>query len=551
MAMIPSCLEQVEAAPGSEPAVAPVSGQEQQWNLLGRCTLALLVVGILCRTLRFLLGFPIWGDEASVCLNFLELDYGGLLHQLRYGQVAPLLFLWGELTALRLFGGSEWAMRLLPFLAGLGSLLLFWRLTRLVLKPLEATLALGFLAVAIWPVSMSTLVKPYSLDLFMALALLLPAAHWLRRPRQLGWLVLLGLVTPLAVFSSYPVIFVGGAVSLALLPATWSRGARPQLLWVAYNVTLATCFLLHYGIVGRGQLRTPVNATTTALEMSAYWAEGFPPSSPLALLKWLLLIHTGQMTAYPLGSSNGGSSLTALLCLVGAWQFRTSQRRPLLVLCGAPFVLSFIAAVLHRYPYGASCRLTQYLAPAVCLAAGAGAAALIERLRSPELRWRWTLGICLLFLLVGMGGMIRDLVKPYRDPETRWTYQVMRQFAVEARSGAPIVVLNNPDEVDRVFRWYLALYGDRVSWNGRIDWARAAASREVLGVCYRAHKLTAPEQLARVPVHRQIPVSVKVQAWLVQSGLPWVLKRAVSDTGVPPSWRDPVKHLDQFRWVLE
>src|SRR5437660_1119811 len=127
---------------------------ERQQALLRRFALALLVVGALWRTLRYLLQAPIWGDEAMLCLNFLEKDYAGLTHGLLYSQVAPLLFLWGEATSLHLLGSSELALRLLPFLAGIGALFLFWRLARLALPPLAGTLAVGLLAVAIWPVSM-------------------------------------------------------------------------------------------------------------------------------------------------------------------------------------------------------------------------------------------------------------------------------------------------------------------------------------------------------------------------------------------------------------
>src|SRR5581483_9466838 len=161
---------------------------QQSRRLLRQLTLALLVIGVLWRLVRYLLRFPIWEDEAFICLNFLELDYLGLTRELRNCQVAPLLFLWGELTSLRLLGTSELSMRLLPFLAGMASLLLFWRLARATLPPLARTIAVGFLAVAIWPVSMGAFTKPYSLDLFTSLLLLLPAVHWLQQPHQSRWL---------------------------------------------------------------------------------------------------------------------------------------------------------------------------------------------------------------------------------------------------------------------------------------------------------------------------------------------------------------------------
>lgn len=125
-------------------------------------------------------------------------------------------------------------MRLLPLLAGLGGLLLTWRLAHLILSPLGRALAVAFLAVAIWPVSMSTVIKPYSLDLLMSAALLVPAVEWLRRPERVRWLLVLAVVMPVAVFGSYPSVFVAGGVSLALLAQVWhNRAGRPRrpTLW--------------------------------------------------------------------------------------------------------------------------------------------------------------------------------------------------------------------------------------------------------------------------------------------------------------------------------
>jgi hypothetical protein len=538
-----------EPNPGAE-ALSFAGAEQRELLLIRRLALALLLVGVLWRIWRYLLSFPIWGDEAMLCLNFQEFGYFELTRQLRYCQVAPLLFLWGELTALHLLGGSPLAMHVLPFLAGLGSLFLFWRLSRLTLPPLAAMLALGFLAVAVWPVSMGALAKPYSFDLLMALALLVPAAHWLEQPRP-KWLILLCLIAPIAAWGSYPVIFVGGGISIALLPSIW-RDRRPTVRWllVAYSTILAASFLGHYLIVGRGLLQSPAGTVTTEAGMRSYWADGFPPSAPLPLLKWLVLTHTGQMTAYPVGASSGGSTLTVLLCLLGAFQFWKAQRRALLMLCAAPFALWLIAAALYCYPYGASCRLSQHVAPMVCLTAGMGAAALIERVRSAAGRRRWIIGVCSVFFLVGAGGMVRDAIKPYRDQETLWVAQEMGGLAARARSGAAIVVLNQPEEVELLFRWYLGLQGDRVSWGGKIDWQRARASGEVLCVRFRELRLMAPDQLRSVHTLEPAVAPANIEAQFRECEGNWRLRAAFTDTGVPSRWSDPVRQVDQYCWIL-
>ena len=71
----------------------------------------------------------------------------------------------------------------MPFLAGMTGLFLFWRLARRALPPLGSTLAVGFLAVAIWPVTMGSNIKLYSLNLCMSTLLLLLAVEWLSRPK--------------------------------------------------------------------------------------------------------------------------------------------------------------------------------------------------------------------------------------------------------------------------------------------------------------------------------------------------------------------------------
>ena len=88
-----------------------------------------------------------------------------------------------------LFGPSELVLRLLPYLAGLASLALFWSLCRRVLPPLPAALALALLSVSYYPVRHAVEVKPYSLDLLVALSLLLPAVRYVLNPERLraGW----------------------------------------------------------------------------------------------------------------------------------------------------------------------------------------------------------------------------------------------------------------------------------------------------------------------------------------------------------------------------
>jgi hypothetical protein len=512
------------------PSVSPWEAENSR--LLQRLTLILVTVGVCWRVVRYFLQFPVWGDEAMLCLNFLDRDYVSLTRHLYNGQIAPILFLWGELTAIRTLGSSELALRLVPFLAGLGALVLFWRLAWLTLGPLARTLAVGILAVSIFPVSMGTLAKPYALDMLMALAFWVPAVEWLRRPEKLGPLILLCAIAPLALLASYPAPFIGGAISLALLPAVWRHPDwKTRALYAVYNLALLGTFLANYVLIGMQHLGTVTGTVTTAAGMQTYWSEGFPPSTLLPLLKWLLLTHTGQMSAYPLGASNGGSTLTVLLCLVGIWWFWQRRQRALLVVGAAPFALSLLAAALHSYPYGAACRLSQHLGPPIILAAAAGGAVLILHVATAARR-RYTWAACGLLVMIGIGGTVRDVIRPYRGASDRWLQQRADELLAHAAPGNAVVVENEPLDVDAVLCWHLQRRGRQVLWGPQVDPTCFAAARDAW--CLRFAVGAAPAG----PL--QGPAGARGGAWTLKECLPatW-----------PATRNDPALHCDVYHWV--
>jgi hypothetical protein len=433
-----------------------------------------VLVGVAWRLTRYLLCFPVWGDEAMLLLNYPGRNFADLAGPLEHCQVAPLLFHVAEWAVLHTLGTGELAVRLPPLLACLGSLVLFARLARLVLPPLARGLAVAILAVSIWPATLGSLVKPYTFDLFFSLALLLAAAWWQQRPGRLLPLVCLLAVVPLAVLASYPAVLVGGAVSLACVPLVWRRDgpAKPQAaegvgrppstirvaLFVLFNALLAGTFAAHYFLVARPQLASPVRGSTTAREMADYWRHGFPPRQPVALGQWLVLAHTGQIAAYPVGAAAGGSAGTVLLAGLGAWRL-WARRRWLVLLFAWLLGLGLLAAALGGYPHGASCRLLQHLAPLWCLLAGQGLALLLARRR------RAVVAAFALLALLGAGGIVRDCWRPYRDAESLWARHLTR--AVVARAGGePIVTITAHERSFPLLRWQLGRHDQAVCQAG-------------------------------------------------------------------------------------
>ena len=108
---------------------------DSQAQMVLRLGLVVLVLGLCWRVGRFLMGFPMWGDEAFIVDNLYSRDFAGMFAPLEYQQIAPLGFMWAELAAARVLGTSVWALRMPAFVCGLFSLLVFWRFARRRLDP--------------------------------------------------------------------------------------------------------------------------------------------------------------------------------------------------------------------------------------------------------------------------------------------------------------------------------------------------------------------------------------------------------------------------------
>ena len=87
--------------------------------------------------------------------------FTGLIHPLAYNQGASLGFL--------MLGVNEYALRLIPLLAGIGSLFLFFAVAKRCLRPEGALAALALFAACDSLICYSSEVKQYSTDVFVCL----------------------------------------------------------------------------------------------------------------------------------------------------------------------------------------------------------------------------------------------------------------------------------------------------------------------------------------------------------------------------------------------
>src|SRR5215216_272602 len=108
----------------------------------------LLLFGAFVRIVGLLQNASLSGDEAMLALSIGKRSFSELLQPLDYGQVAPVPFLWGERLVTLVAGVSGYALRVIPFLAGVGLLWVVYRLADALLGRVQAVVALALSATA-------------------------------------------------------------------------------------------------------------------------------------------------------------------------------------------------------------------------------------------------------------------------------------------------------------------------------------------------------------------------------------------------------------------
>lgn len=326
---------------------------------------AVLGLGAAVRVVQWADGRSLWLDESRIALNLLDHSYAGLLGDLQFLQAAPIAFLLAEKLVADLLGYGEHALRLVPLLASLASLLVFARLSRELLHGVGRVTAL--LAFALSPplVYYSAELKQYSLDVLATVVVLLLALTYRSRPLDARALALLSVVGGVVVWFSHASVFaLASAVAAlavdAVLKSDWRRLERlivPTTVW-------ALAFVVSYLAT-----RTNTEPVRTSLSGTSDYFDGVSwyVRKPAHLGLFLFGDLEGQGDPYGLGY--GLVALAGLLAALGIYAFaREDPFKPLLVLL--PIVAAIGAATLELYPfYG---RFVLFALPAVALLIGRG-----------------------------------------------------------------------------------------------------------------------------------------------------------------------------------
>jgi hypothetical protein len=339
--------------------------------------LALLFYGLIARTVQYAYANSLWFDEARNALEILKPSWLEMLPP-EVQQPTPIGFLALERLVVSVLGEGELALRLIPFLSGVGALLLGTYLARKTLRGVAVPLAVGFLALSGPAIYFSSELKQYSTDLllFLVLATLFLQANQARRigVSQLAWLAGIGAVGLWVSYTSVFILAVGGAWLFSTRLVKGDR--RDALGLVAVGIAWLASFALHYELV--------ISYWSAADWLNTHWQKSFPPAggSAAQILAWSLDTVVASFRN-PLGL--GGPRLPAgspesVFGRFTVWlafgffalgcidAFRRSH--PLLLLFLGTFALVIFSSWLQLYPL--SGRLLLFLVPVLAFLTASG-----------------------------------------------------------------------------------------------------------------------------------------------------------------------------------
>jgi hypothetical protein len=346
-------------------------------------SIAAVGIGITLRLLEFFRNRSLSLDEAWLALNIMDRSFDRLFGQLDFNQAAPQAFLVVQKTIVEALGGSEYSLRLFPFLAGTLGLVLMVFLARAVVTASAVPLAVALFALSDPLIYYTTSNKQYAVDVLIATIVLLVGFRFGDRPYEAAAALGFAGVGATAIWLSHSSVFVLAGVSAALMFGSltrrqWRRARNVAVASGAWLVSFGLFFLTaldNVGAIQRSLSTTP----------GAFSAPG--PTDPGALTSGVrtslgaFRYVAGIPHFLERGEGDAGvviALVVGVFCIVGLISLVATRPERGLALIG-PLVFMLIAWGLGEYPLLGRTQL--FLAPIYVLLLAEGVVFLTKKAR--------------------------------------------------------------------------------------------------------------------------------------------------------------------------
>ncbi len=331
-----------------------------------------------------------------------------------YNQAQPTGFLIIENIIVKLFGPGKYMLRLFPFLCGIFSVLLFYKVAVLYCEPAAVPVALLFFAVSQQLIRYSSIIKSYSCDVLIVLILLLGIKDLQEKPLNRLRAILWGAAGSAAMWISHAAILVLPGLGLVLILDTIRKkeeGKLGNLLLLSSVLAINLVFVYHAGL----------NALAGSKGGLCYWQDhflSFKINGLADLELYANALWNGFKTARVLPYA-----IAISMCAAGGIYMFVKRRRDFFYLI-SPVLFTVTASVLGKYPFYE--RLILFLVPIIIIFIAEGVGRVIKN------RIAFYPGIILAALLIfGTSREAKDLLL---DPAAQFD-PIERYVSAKWRAG--------------------------------------------------------------------------------------------------------------------
>jgi 4-amino-4-deoxy-L-arabinose transferase-like glycosyltransferase len=178
-------------------------------KLAYRLSLIVIALGIVLRTVTYIQNRCLFIDEANVARNIFERSFVDLAKPLNYEQYAPPVFLWIVKCCTLLFGYSEYAYRLFPFICGIASILLMFIALRKFAGNNGIWYALTILSTGVIYIRYASELKQYGCDVAVTLSMIILAlSSDIFKMQNWKFIIFWFIIGSVAIWLSMPSVFI-------------------------------------------------------------------------------------------------------------------------------------------------------------------------------------------------------------------------------------------------------------------------------------------------------------------------------------------------------
>jgi hypothetical protein len=324
--------------------------------------------------IRYLHNTPLWFDEAVYTVDIINRSFEGLFQPSDYyTQTGSLVFFLLYKGAVSLLGTSEYALRSVSLATGALSVWLFYIVSKDILGKGALLISLLLFAVLDPLIYYSTEFKTYSLDVTVALLVLL-LMRFHGKTLKLSDTAVMVLIGSVAIISSNPALFMLAGVGTGLLLSSirrkhWRNTRLLFGVFVFWILSFVAIYMVYMSTM-KAHMAEKIGLAE-AMQMEKFFMP-FPPRS-LTDMKWFIdfffdtflfqdpIMYVKKVTA---------SGLMAFSFLAGSAILLLEKRDHCLMLL-LPIAVTLFASMMQMYPFKG--RLILFLIPVFLIIIGAGA----------------------------------------------------------------------------------------------------------------------------------------------------------------------------------